>query len=125
MLYAALYFERLNSNCLFQTEDTYAGRVFAYFLSYYGEYFDVESQAIFFLCNNTPIIVPKLNGAPTSPYNKTLWVIDPTNSKNNMTQKTFRYEEIEDLFINTKVRITNDFADMLKSNSFENKILLF
>ena len=48
------------------------GKVFAYFLSYYGEYFDVESQAIFFLCNNTPIIVPKLNGAPTSPYNKTL-----------------------------------------------------
>lgn len=37
MLYATLYFERTSSNILFQSENTYKARLFAYFLSYFGE----------------------------------------------------------------------------------------
>ena len=126
MLYAALNFERMNSNALFQEDDVYKGRLFAYFLSYYGDYFDVEYNAIFFDWNSMPIILPKLNPqCDTSSFRKTLIVYDPTNCRNNTTQKTFRYEEIERLFSKTKKRIRDDFSEMIKNKSFQNKLLNF
>ena len=123
MLYAALYFERTNSNILFQSENTYKARLFAYFLSYYGEWFNVESHTLFFPDKSVPIVVPKISSGLDSSFKKTLWVYDPTNSKNNTTQKAFRIEEIQKLFKLTKDKITNDYAEILKHKSTKSKIL--
>lgn len=124
MLYAALYFERSSSNVLFQSENTYKARLFAYFLSYYGEWFNVESHTLFFPDKNMPMVVPKIvSGFDDSSFKKTLCVYDPTNSKNNTTQKAFRIEEIQKLFKSTKEKITNDYAEILKHKSTKSKIL--
>ena len=124
MLYAALYFERTNSNILFQSENTYKARLFAYFLSYYGEWFNVESHTLFFPDKQVPIVVPKIiSGFDASSFKKTLCVYDPTNSKNNTTQKAFRIEEIQKLFKSTKDKITNDYAEILRHKSTKSKIL--
>lgn len=105
MLYAALCFERVNSNEMFHCDATYKARLLIYFLSMYGENFDIEKKVIFFSEDGFPMLFDKIGQSPLG-NNKILCVYDPTNIKNNTTQKAFRIEEIQRLFKETKQKIT-------------------
>lgn len=122
MLYAALCFEQMNSHELFQCESTYKARLLAWFLSMYGESFDIERKVIFFLEDGMPMLFDKLGKSPSG-NNKILCVYDPTNSKNNTTQKAFRIEEIQQLFRATKQSITKEFAKVYNKGVLHPKIL--
>lgn len=71
----------------------------------YGENFDIEKKVIFFVDDGVPMVFDKLGQSPNG-NNKILCVYDPTNSRNNVTQKAFRIEEIVNLFKETKQKIT-------------------
>lgn len=111
MLYAALLFDQMNNHELFYGEATAKGRLYAWFLSLYGESFDIEKKVIFFLEDGTPMVFDKLGRSPYG-TNKILCVYDPTNSKNNTTQKAFRIEDIQLLFKATKSRLTQEITAM-------------
>ena len=72
----------------------------------YGESFDIEKKMIFFVDDGMPMVFDKIGQFPNT-NNKILCVYDPTNSKNNTTQKAFRIEEIQALFKETKQKLTN------------------
>lgn len=74
----------------------------------FGESFDIEKKVIFFLEDGMPMMFDKLGKSPSG-SNKILCVYDPTNSKNNTTQKAFRIEEIQQLFRSTKQNIIAKF----------------
>lgn len=104
MLYAALCFEQTNTNEMFHCESTYKARLLIYFLSMYGENFDIEKKLIFFSEDGFPMLFDKIGQSPSG-SNKILCVYDPTNIKNNTTQKAFRIEEIQRLFKDTKQKV--------------------
>mmetsp|Transcript_2662 Transcript_2662/g.3123 ORF Transcript_2662/g.3123 Transcript_2662/m.3123 type:complete len:89 (+) Transcript_2662:247-513(+) len=49
MLYAAYFLEKLNAYEGFHSETTHPARLFAWFLAYFGEYFEIEKMAIIFM----------------------------------------------------------------------------
>lgn len=119
MLYSALYLEKMNSVETFQSESTYIARLFAWFLSYYGEYFNIENDVIMFLDENVPITLKKQYiGIEASPV---LYVFDPTNSKNNTTQKAFRIEDIQKMFSETKNKITSEYHKLFQDGGATSK----
>lgn len=105
MLYAALWFENMNSDEMFQQEATYKGRLFIYFFSMYSPEFDVENKWIFFFPDGMPIVVDKFGKTPGA-NNKLLWVYDPTDNKSNITSKAFRIKEIQEWFKSIKEKMT-------------------
>ena len=106
MLYAALCFEQMNTDVMFQSENTYKARLLVYFLSMYGESFDIERKMIFFVDEGMPMVFDKIGQFPNG-NSKILCVYDPTNNKNNTTSKAFRIEEIQALFKQTKQQLTH------------------
>ncbi|CAI2366597.1 unnamed protein product [Moneuplotes crassus] len=105
MLYAALCFENMNSDEMFQQESTYKGRLFIYFFTMYSPGFDIEKKCIFFFPDGMPIVVDKFGRGPHS-NDKLLCVYDPTNNKNNVTSKAFRIKEIQEWFQSIKEKMT-------------------
>ena len=103
MLYAALYFELMNTDVNFQNETTDKGRLFVYFLSMYGESLDIEKKMIFFFNDGMPMVIDKLTKSFFG-SNKLLCVYDPTNIKNNITSKAFRIQEIQKFLRETKLQ---------------------
>lgn len=115
MLYSALYLERTNGVQGFQCETTYVARLFAWFLSYYGEYFSIENDMIMFFDGDLPLIYKKqLFGIDKDQSKDTLYVYDPHNSKNNTTQKTFNIHQILKWFSDTKNKITTEYSRIYK-----------
>ena len=121
MLYAALRFEQLHTEQLFLTEHTIKARLFAWFLTLYGENFDIETKTIFFLQDGTPMVFDKF-GKSKGVNNSMLWVYDPTNSKNNTTQKAFRIKDIQKLFKEKKQSITSNFSKIYNKDTKYSKI---
>lgn len=90
MLYAALYFEMVNSNDIFscsehtsssqedyarkkvQLDSPFKARLFAWFLSFYGECFNIETHTMMFLEGDKPIVLPKLYRGKDEVSNKIL-----------------------------------------------------
>ncbi|CAI2366148.1 unnamed protein product [Moneuplotes crassus] len=105
MLYAALCFENMNSDEMFQQEATYKGRLFIYFFSMYSPEFDVENKCIFFFPDGMPIVVDKFGKIPGA-NSKLLCVYDPTDNKSNITSKAFRIKEIQEWFKSIKEKMT-------------------
>ena len=80
MLYASLFIEKLSSHDSFHSDNTHTARLFVWFLSYFGEYFDIESTAIMFMQESIPVVLPKLYWGMDNSTDK-LWVLDPFNNK--------------------------------------------
>ena len=101
MLYAALKIE-FSLLSQYEGEYEYIGRLFSYFFSMFGAYFNYEAMAIKFTQKEDeqiPEIIPKLycNINPSQDP-KILWVYDPLAAENNTTQKAFRYWDVQKTF---------------------------
>lgn len=59
MLYAAYFIEKMNTYETFHSESVHTARLFAWFLAYFGEYFDISSMAIMFMQESLPLAIPK------------------------------------------------------------------
>lgn len=59
MLYAAYYIEKINAYEGFHSEDTHPARLFAWFLTYFGDYFDIDKMAIIFMKEAIPLTMLK------------------------------------------------------------------
>mmetsp|Transcript_14945 Transcript_14945/g.14809 ORF Transcript_14945/g.14809 Transcript_14945/m.14809 type:complete len:99 (-) Transcript_14945:207-503(-) len=59
MLYAAYYIEKINACEGFHSEDTHPARLFAWFLTYFGDYFDIDKMAIIFMKEAIPLTMLK------------------------------------------------------------------
>ena len=59
MLYAAYFIEKLNTYEGYHAENTHTARLFAWFLTYFGEYFDLDQMAIMFMQEEMPLVIPK------------------------------------------------------------------
>jgi DNA polymerase sigma len=60
MLYAAYFIEKVGTFEGFHSENTHPARLFAWFLTYFGEYFDMKTMAIMFMQEAMPLTVPKI-----------------------------------------------------------------
>lgn len=59
MLYAGYFMEKLSTYDSFHSEDTHPARLFTWFLTYFGEYFDMDNTAIMFMKEAMPLTIPK------------------------------------------------------------------
>jgi len=59
MLYAGYFMEKISTYDSFHSEDTHPARLFTWFLTYYGEYFDMDTTAIMFMKEAMPLTIPK------------------------------------------------------------------
>ena len=90
MLYTATKIEEMNKFDSFHSEETHSARLFAWFLTMFGEYFDYETMAIMFVQGYIPMTFPKIYwGIDPTQNPKMLWVYDPLKSNNNTTVKPF------------------------------------
>jgi DNA polymerase sigma len=106
MLYAALRFEQYQPDHMFRADNIYKGRLYVWFLTLYGENFNIDKNVIYFLEDGTPMVFDKLTKSSSS----LLCVFDPTNVKNNTTQKAFRIQDIQKLFKEKKLSITSIYS---------------
>mmetsp|Transcript_29024 Transcript_29024/g.33156 ORF Transcript_29024/g.33156 Transcript_29024/m.33156 type:complete len:100 (+) Transcript_29024:773-1072(+) len=60
MLYSSYFLERLSSYDSFHVEETYPARLFVWFLTYFGEFYNYEISAITFDTSSYPVVVPKI-----------------------------------------------------------------
>lgn len=125
MLYAAYFIEKLNTYEGFHSEGTHPARLFAWFLTYFGEYFDVDTMAIMFMQEEMPLTILKAYwGVEFDNERSVLWVFDPHNAKNNTTQKAFRIDEIWKLFSSTKQKIFKEYVQIFNSTNFDINITI-
>lgn len=59
MLYAAYFLEKAGNCNEFHSDLTHPARLFTWFLTYFGEYFDYDSQAIIFVPQGIPLTITK------------------------------------------------------------------
>jgi DNA polymerase sigma len=127
MLYAAYFLEKAGKYDWFHSDLTHPARLFTWFLTYFGEYFDYDSQAIIFVPNGIPLSLTKASCGLES-TNQTdravLCVIDPLNPKNNTTQKAFNIMSIRKLFSETKQKIFREYLQIYSSEEFPDDLSL-
>lgn len=123
MLYAAYFIEKINTFESFHNEATHPARLFTWFLTYFGEYFDMDTMAIMFMQEAMPLVVLKAYcGLTFDPERKTLCVLDPFNPKNNTTQKAFRIEQVCKLFSETMQKIFKEYISIYNSPNMDAEI---
>lgn len=120
MLYASYFIEKLNALENFHTEATHTARLFTWFLTYFGEYFDLDTMAIMFMQEAMPLVMMKgYCGMQYDQERKVLCVLDPFNPKNNTTQKAFKIEEVCQLFSETKQKIFKEYITIYNSTDLD------
>ena len=113
MLYTATKIEEMNKFDSFHSEETHSARLFAWFLTMFGEYFDYETMAIMFVQGYIPMTFPKIYwGIDPTQNPKMLWVYDPLKSNNNTTQKAFKFDEIRKVFAEIKQVIFKEYQQI-------------
>lgn len=125
MLYAAYFIENLNAYEGFHSEDTHPARLFAWFLAYFGDYFDISKMAIIFMKGEMPLTILKSYCGQTEEREEVrLWVLDPNNSTNNTTAKVWRIMEIRSMFSDTKKKIFREYVNIFNSTSFDEELTI-